>query len=372
MKKILIITLLLLGSCGFQTATKTGADIQAQLDSIAGRRFGDTIVLEQGVWEITEPLRINNREGVTIIGAGNSLSGTVLKCNTPGHACIEIIGSDNVILQNINITGVDMAVGVMTGRSGDSLNSSRIIVRDVYIYGQYDFAGWYDVSSESNRFENVHANAQNPDAESVVTVASNNVYGVPTSVELSEGVGGGMLISQSFLTGKSISTLKVYDGAPVKVVDSYIYNAQKTNIELIGSGKSASLVVDGGGFEGASEAVIRLTAGGSNIFSVKIDAGLGGGADYGIYADDDTTLKDSVIGNTGLLPLRFWWLMHVDLSNWGAYDSRSRVIGAVKCFAVRVRLGQHDQFNCNTKIGVVVENQSSLWNPTMDYYGFME
>lgn len=354
-------------------ASGDGAIIQAAIDSgLPGNRSGKTIVLAQGTWDITEPLRINNREGVTLIGSGNSLSGTVLRCNTPDLPCIEILGTDNIILQNINITGVDAAVLVMTARTLTNLNSSRIEFRDLYTYGQYDYAAFYNVSSESNHWINVHASAQNPDAVSVITIAGYNEYGIQTSIPISEGVGGYLpIIERSGLTGQSRVPLRVF-GLGVEVRDSYLYTPNgNASIELIGKGW---LRVESSGFEGAPFATIRLTRddGFQDYFSLNIDSGLGNPAQYGIWADDGTVVHESVISGTGLKPLRFADLVYVDLTRWAKFDSRANSITATGCFGVNVALGQQDTLFCTRYIGVTVENQSSFWSPKMEYLGFVE
>jgi len=350
-----------------------GAVIQSALDAgfpSAGNRYGKTIVLGQGVWSITEPLRINEREGVTIVGAGNSLNGTILQCNTPDRACIEILGSDNIILQNLNITGVDMAVGIMTSRTLAYMNSSRIEFRDLYVYGFWDYAAFYNVSSESNTLYNVHANAQNPLAESVVTIAPVNEYGIVTSIPIQDGIGAySPIIERSGLTGKSRVPLRIF-GWYATVRDAYLYTPDgRAAIELIGGG---SLRLENSGFEGAPLVSIRLTKrdGYQNYFTLNIDSGLGSPSQYAIWADDGTVVKESAIGAVGEKPIRLWDMVYVDMSRFGAFDSRQAVVTANKCFGVTILLGQNDVFTCAQYIGVTIHNQSSFWAPKMEYKGF--
>lgn len=353
-------------------ASGDGSDIQSALDTGLpnyGNRWGKTLVLGQGIFEITETLRINEREGVTILGSGNSLNGTVLRCNTPGRACIEILGSDNILLQNLNITGVDMAVGVMTGRTSASLNSSRITFRDLYVYGNYDYAAFYVISSETNRWDNVHANAQSA-AQSVITIANYNEYNVPASLPLAEGVGGySASISNSGLTGQSIAPLRIF-GSAVTVEQSYIYTPGGTaSIEVIGGGGVTLRAV---GFEGSPFASLRLTyrAGEQNYFVLRTDAPLGNPAQYAIWADNGTLVRDSVISDTGAMPVRFWDLVFSDLTRWGNFDSRAKTMTARSCFGLQVFLGQNDTLTCASYVGVTIHNQSSLWAPKIEQKGF--
>ena len=352
-----------------------GAVIQSVLDAglpSPSNRYGKTIVLGRGVWNITEPIRINEREGVTILGSGNSLSGTVLQCNTPDRACIEILGSDNIIIQNLNITGVDMAVGVMTSRTPAFMNSSRIEFRDLYAYGQWDYAAFYNVSSESNTLYNVHANAQNQLAESVVTIAPYNEYGIATSIPIQDGIGAySPIIERSGLTGKSRVPLRIF-GWYATVRDVYIYTPDgRAAIELIGGG---SLRLENSAFEGAPYASIRLTKrdGYQNYFTLDVDSALGNPSQYAIWADDGTVVKDSAIGAVGLKPVRLWDMVFVDMSRFGAFDSRQAVVTANKCFGVTILLGQQDVFTCAQYIGVTIHNQSSFWSPKIEYKGFAQ
>lgn len=350
-----------------------GRTIQLALDdglpNNVGNRTGKTFIIPRGEWLIDEPLRLNQRADVRIIGAGRSVVGTVLRLQAP----IEVIGANRMIFENLYCKGEGVDVGFVTARTPGWLNSAQITFNNVECYGDFRKAAWYCVGSEMNRWENCSAAIYYPN-ESCITIAINNEYGISTSVPILEGYGAySPNISKASLGGDMQVPLKLY-GSKAVMDDVYTYCKNgRASVEIIGGG---GIKMRTCGFEGTPFATLRLTYrdGHAGVFLVDFDSfSFGNPSNYEIWADDKTKLRNSKIKKQAHgKGVRLYAVEMSDLSGLGVHDSRAWTLSAFSLYATKVRLGLSDVLDCKNLWGIEVENYSTPGQYKIERFGFVD
>lgn len=350
MKKLLV--LFVLASCLSANPTGwtevNGVRVVNDCNAIRSAMDSNVTIVIPLTCYLDTSLKINNLTNVTIEG------GTLYFSSPIGF---EILGSNDVILHDVRINMQGGDVGVFVARTSNY--SAWMNLDHVTIYGTWSQAGIYCVSCESLTINDSTVQGQNPEALSNVTYAGFNEYNINTSIPI-DNTGKGVyraLITNSFIVGQSVTSIRAF-GVGLTVRDTFISNFQDYGIELL-SGRG--LTLDNVAFEGANIASVKET--GPGTYTLDIRGGLGGSAQYGIYADSGT-ITTGRIGRTGTLPLHFGHLVYVDLLDWALFDSRANSITAQVCSGVQVSLGQGDTFTCQTYNGVNIYSHAVYWSPT--------
>jgi len=335
-------------------------------------------------YAIESPVCMWDMQGVMLDGGAPNFGATLIgKC--VDQAMIEIVGSSNIVVQNLQLWGDTTdtpAVGTWTARSNTThgVNSNNITFRNVEYYGYFTKACHYCVSSESNHlYECWTYPYGDATMEGIVYISTENDFGItPAGGTLdSHGYGNNdMQIVGSGLTGWGVTAIKIMAGCGVTARDTYLYSdGVDAAVEMVGG---CYFIADAIGCEGAPLSTIKITydAAGSNInWLILDDSSMGSPTQYTIYAEDGSILRDSKISSTGpgvsggaCMPVHLHIAQNCDFTGLSEYRSGVFDIeysGATGSSVQNIyRLGLNDTITLNGagQLGDIIEDMVDSLN----------
>jgi hypothetical protein len=283
-------------------------------------------------------LDLCEKQGVVLDGGAPHFGATLLG-QTDGDAMIEIIGSQNIVIQNINIYGSDTdtpSVGIITSRSdtAQGVNSHTIRYDNVQFGGYFTQTPVYIVESESNYFHICNWYTIGGTMTTGALLSRANVLAV-APVHATMGDHGYGLFNINFDRCQMINpdgarAIHIHDGAgDVHIHDSYLYSATNPTIEIEGG---ATLYCSHVSCEGTPDKTVYLNydaGAATNVCYLYFDSfAFGSPTTHSLYADDSITLRASRftsctpgISGGNAMPVRLWVAEGCDFTGLSDYRS---------------------------------------------------
>lgn len=300
---------------------------------------GGTVQLDAGTYAYDGCLDLCDTSNVHLLGAGG-FNATVLECHNTGGAAIEIIGSNRIRIEDIEIVGhaTDVpAIGIWTGRSTapSGSNTYGIWCERVFVNGSFTLAAWYNNGCESVQLFGSHCYMTNATCKAGVMHDWENTAGTgdtanaltpehaTISIQYVQALG---LIFNSFLTcaDTAVAFSPVYivnETGYVHLRDTYVTAYGKPMYYMLGTGY---LVVHDDYVEGTPTYIVHgdYHAGDSNNFTFHLSGCSGPASSSGssLYFDDDTTVNNSLIERSNYIDdLRFSVINASRIEHWCDY-----------------------------------------------------
>lgn len=309
---------------GAAEATNTAA-INAAIS--AAKATKGTVILAAGTYAVNGALDLCDTSNVHLVGAGGHYA-TILECHNTGGAAIEIIGSKQIKIENIRITGdaTDTpSVGIWTGRSttpSTGSDTSQIWCERVFIDGAFTVAAWYNTGCESVQLFGCITYMTKTTCKAGVMHDWENTAGTgdtanaltpehtTISIAFVQALG---IINHSFLTcaGAAVAFSPVYivnETGPVQIRNTYVTAYGKPIYYMLGSG---IIEVFSDYVEGTPTYIVHgdFLTGAANDFTFHLSGCNGPTASAGsaLWFDDSTIVKNSLIERCNYIDdLRFY------------------------------------------------------------------
>jgi hypothetical protein len=263
----------------------------------------------------------------------------VIDARTTDKAAIEIIGSKNIQIENLEIVGhatSTPAIGIWTGRSSVSIDVARFNFRNVDFTGSFTLACWLVTGAESHHWENCSTYITNAGCDAGILFDYRNALSgiTPDNATLNLTYDTAICwINNSFITCANTATafmpIYVYAGAAPTIRDTYLvaYGAPI----IYARGGCTGLMLDNVAVEGTPTYLLHITSDATyNVSSKVSDFKLENislpssicSSGYSVYAEDTTVVRNSNISECGLIDdLRLYDVEGCDFSRWGHYLS---------------------------------------------------
>lgn len=378
---------------GASQAVNTAAINAAIADA---KTAGGEVQLESGIYATNGAINLCDLQNVTLRGTvagqpGNT-TGTIIECHNTGGAAVEIIGSANIELRDLQIIGhaTDTpAVGIWTGRSNAAggNNTSQIRIQRVQVYGAFSTAMLLNTGCESVQLLHCYVYPTSTACKAGWMFDWQNTIGLtPEHTGLSLVYPSTLCVCDRSFIVSGGETFTNYSPIYVVAEDgpflrlSYFNAWGAPTIYLKGGAPAWAIDAEDSFSEGNPTYLIYCdywdgTTGADprcgeipgaycvgNTFRLKLSnfGGSPGSSGYSVYAEDDTTLRDTVIEKCGFSGnLRFYNVEGSRFQRWGNFSSDSGPTLTVAGYAVN----SHFYVNYNDAVSFV----GSMFNVTVDY-----
>lgn len=373
---------------------------QAAID--AAKAVGGIVDIPPGTYEYDGALDLCDCHGVTLQGGsagypGISGVGTILICRNTNGVAVEIIGSADITLSNLQIIGhaTDTPkVGIWTARSTapQGVNANQIRIHRVFVYGSFSVAMVLNTGCESVNLDHCFIypasedcvagwmfDWQNtlqltPEHATLLLTYSSTLCTATYSHIISGGV---------TFTNYSPIYVVAEDGPSLRF--SYLAAYGAPSIYLKGGSTSISIDAENTFSEGNPTYLVHCdywdgdsgTYATYNYFRLRLVTfgGSAGSTGYSVWADggsdDDTLMRDCYIENCAFLGnLRFYNVDGSRFLRWGLVSGSINPTLTVAGYAINSYFHVHYQdaisFASNL-VNVTVDHESAASSPGAGY-----
>lgn len=322
------------GAVGDGTTNDSPA-FQRALDqrlNYAGRNYGLTIFVPSATYRLNTALDMCLRFDINLVG--ESSAGTILDFHCTGKACIQIVGSQRITIQNLRVYG-DLTdtpmVGILTARAVADLNSSLITFEHVSVWGDFTSACWLNIGSESNSWRHCDTWMTTTNCNYGIAFDYRNEIGVTcdfTTMSVATYDTWKPIIERSYIIcgGSATNFIPFYiraGGGPT-VRDTYVIAYGQPNFYLKGGG---TLDLLNTASEGATYTVYvthdtTYEVPGATSTIVMDGVYAPGSSGYSVWFDDLTNARSCFIRNTFCTAgIRFYQLETSVIDKWTIFQN---------------------------------------------------
>ena len=222
--------------------------------------------LEDGdKYRFDEPINMQNRSAIKI-SCGSKY--TLIECSAPGVPAFDMLGSKDILWQNVGVKGKKKSppsVAFWAGRSGLHRGGSHIAFENCYAEGNFTHAIWYNTSSEFFSLKQCVGFLASATGIATLYQSRLNDLGLSSCFEQPDNFLGayGLRIVHSALTMSGAhpvcpgSALIISGANYGQIRDSYVASYQAPTIEI--KAPATAITVEKVAKEGKADTYLKLT-----------------------------------------------------------------------------------------------------------------